>query len=169
MSLSSPTSRSGYRFSSDSSWPSVMMDEVGEDVFDDLSPCSPKPNCDLFSPTYQPEGALPRPALTRTRSISSGSSNGCQSPTYDNSRASSSSSSSVFATLPRRRKASMRKNLLKMLPGLNYSLEEEENTWDWWNTLTWMYCRHLGCKHVYWYVWKTSFSHPITSEAFRSR
>lgn len=132
MSLSSPTSRSGRRFSSDSSWPSVLTDEVGEDVFDDLSPCSPhKPNGDLFGSMFQPEGAPPRPGLARTRSISSGSSsNSCQSPTYDNSRVSSSSSaSSVFATLPRRgRKASMRKNLLKMLPGLNYSLEEEENT-----------------------------------------
>lgn len=125
MSLSSPTSRSGHRFSSDSSWLSALTDEIGEDVFDDLSPCSPKPNCDLF--TYQ----AARPTLSRTRSISSGSSNSCQSPTYDNSRVSSSSASSVFATLPRRgRKASMRKNLLKLLPGVNYSLEEEENTWD---------------------------------------
>lgn len=129
MSLSSPTSRSGHRFSSDSSWPSVLTDEVGEDVFDDLSPCSPhKPNCDLFNTMFQPEGVPLRPALSRTRSISSGSSsNSCQSPTWDNSRVSSSSSSSVFATLPRRgRKGSMRKNLLKLLPGLNYSLEEEE-------------------------------------------
>ncbi|KAK2849796.1 hypothetical protein Q7C36_008579 [Tachysurus vachellii] len=131
MSLSSPTSRSGRRFSSDSSWLSVLTDEVGEDVFEDLSPCSPhKPNCDLFNVMFQTEGAPPRPGLCRTRSISSGSSsNSCQSPTWDNSRVSSSCSSSAFATLPRRgRKASMRKNLLKLLPGLNYSLEEEETT-----------------------------------------
>lgn len=131
MSLSSPTSRSGLRFSSDSSWPSVLTDEVGEDVFEDFSPSSPhKANCDVFNAMFQPEGAPPRPGLCRTRSISSGSSgNGCQSPTWDNSRVSSSSSSSVFATLPRRgRKGSMRKNLLKLLPGLNYSVEEEETT-----------------------------------------
>ncbi|KAF7709755.1 cytohesin-interacting protein [Silurus meridionalis] len=131
MSLSSPTSRCGHRFSSDSSWLSVLTDEVSEDVFDDLSPCSPNtPNCDIFSTMFQPEGGPKRPTLSRTRSISSGSSsNGCQSPTWDNSRASSSSSSSVFATLPRRgRKASMRKSLLKLLPKLNYSLEEEETT-----------------------------------------
>ncbi|XP_053483428.1 cytohesin-interacting protein [Ictalurus furcatus] len=132
MSLSSPTSRSGHRFSSDSSWPSMLTDEVCEDVFDDLSPCSPhKINCELFPTIFQPEEAQPRPTLSRTRSISSGSSsNSCQSPTWDNKRTcSSSSSSSVFATLPRRgRKGSMRKNLLKLLPGLNYSLEEEETT-----------------------------------------
>ncbi|KAK3568287.1 hypothetical protein QTP86_003150 [Hemibagrus guttatus] len=130
MSLS-PTSRSELRFSSDSSWPSMLTDEVSEDVFEDFSPSSPhKPNCDVFSAMFQPEGAPPRPGLCRTRSISSGSSsNSCQSPTWDNGRVSSSYSSSVFATLPRRgRKGSMRKNLLKLLPGLNYSLEEEETT-----------------------------------------
>ncbi|MCI4378707.1 hypothetical protein PGIGA_G00218900 [Pangasianodon gigas] len=131
MSLSSPTSRSGRRFSSDSSWPSVLTDEIGEDVFDEPSPCSPhKPNCDLFSGMFQSEGAPLRQGLCRTRSISSGSSsNSCQSPTWDNSRMSTSSASSVFGTLPRRgRKGSMRKNLLKLLPGLKYSLEEEETT-----------------------------------------
>lgn len=86
-------------------------------VFDDTGSFSPT-RPDILN-LFQPDGAPPRKSLSRTRSISSGSS-GCQSPTYDEGRG------SVFGTLPRRgRKTSMRKNLLKYLPGLNHSVEEE--------------------------------------------
>ncbi|XP_062862332.1 cytohesin-interacting protein [Trichomycterus rosablanca] len=128
MSLMSPTGRCGQRFSSDSSCLSMVTDD-GEDaafhssVFDDFGSCSPtRPD---FLSLFQQDGPPARPTLSRTRSISSSSSS-CQSPTYDNGRALT--SSSLFGTLPRRgRKTSMRKNLLKYLPGLNHSVEEEAN------------------------------------------
>ncbi|KAL7882076.1 hypothetical protein AOLI_G00089250 [Acnodon oligacanthus] len=129
MSLSSPTSRRGLRFSSDSSCLSALTDD-SEDclspVFDDLSPFSPvEPSCGFFR-ELQPDVAPSRSALIRTHSISSGSS--CRSPTYDNSRPLS-IPNSVFGTLPRRgRRASMRKHILKFIPGLNHSVEEEETT-----------------------------------------
>ncbi|XP_072541124.1 cytohesin-interacting protein [Salminus brasiliensis] len=133
MSVSSPTGRCGQRFSSDSSCLSVLTDDSEDGafmspVFDDFSSLSPTdPGCGFFSKEFQPDQALPsRPTLTRTRSISSGSS--CQSPPWDNVRASS-AQSSVFGTLPRRgRRASMRKHILKFIPGLNHSVEEEEAT-----------------------------------------
>ncbi|XP_076858687.1 cytohesin-interacting protein [Brachyhypopomus gauderio] len=121
MSLSSPRGRHGRRFSSDSSCMSVFTDD-GEDVspavFEDASPTEP------YIDFFQADG-VPSKTLARTRSISSGSS-GCQSPPWEMDRASS-SSSSAFATLPRRgRKTSMRKQLLKFVPGLSHSVEEEE-------------------------------------------
>ncbi|XP_051761939.1 cytohesin-interacting protein [Ctenopharyngodon idella] len=124
MSLSSPMGHSGQRFSSDSSCRSIMTDD-SEDaafmspVFDDSSPFSPtEPNGGFF----QLEGGTLRP-LTRTRSISLTSSNSSLSPSWENS------SSSVFGTLPRRgRRGSVRKQLLKFIPGLNHSVEEEEGS-----------------------------------------
>ncbi|KAI4886554.1 hypothetical protein NFI96_027107 [Prochilodus magdalenae] len=129
MSLSSPTGRRGQRFSSDSSCLSALTDD-SEDllspVFDDLSPFSPLDPSYGFFKDFQPDGLPSRSALTRTHSISSGSS--CQSPTWDNRRPIS-MPNSVFGTLPRRgRRASMRKQILKFLPGLNHSVEEEEAT-----------------------------------------
>ncbi|XP_051564103.1 cytohesin-interacting protein-like isoform X2 [Myxocyprinus asiaticus] len=121
MSLSSPTGRSGQRFSSDSSCRSIMTDDSEDgaftsSVFDDLSPFSPTENAGFF----QLESG-PSRALTRTSSISFTSSNSSLSPCWDNS------SSSVFGTLPRRgRRGSVRKHLLKFIPGLNHSVEEEE-------------------------------------------
>lgn len=125
MSLSSPMSHSGQRFSSDSSCRSIMTDDSEDGafmspVFDDSSPFSPtEPNSCFF----QLEGGALRP-LTRTRSISLTSSNSSLSPSWENS------SSSVFGTLPRRgRRGSVRKHLLKFIPGLNHSVEEEECSW----------------------------------------
>ncbi|KTF84910.1 hypothetical protein cypCar_00028021 [Cyprinus carpio] len=122
LSLSSPTGRSGHRFSSDSSCRSIMTDDSEDaafmsSVFDDSSPFSPtEPNGGFF----RLEGGALRP-LTRTRSISLTSSNSSLSPSWENS------SSSMFGTLPRRgRKSSVRKHLLKFIPGLNHSVEEEE-------------------------------------------
>uniref|UniRef100_A0A673LPQ0 Cytohesin-interacting protein-like n=1 Tax=Sinocyclocheilus rhinocerous TaxID=307959 RepID=A0A673LPQ0_9TELE len=122
LSLSSPTGRSGQRFSSDSSCRSIMTDDSEDgafmsSVFDDSSPFSPtEPNGGFF----RLEGGALRP-LTRTRSISLTSSSSSLSPSWENS------SSSMFGTLPRRgRKSSVRKHLLKFIPGLNHSVEEEE-------------------------------------------
>ncbi|XP_066543044.1 cytohesin-interacting protein [Hoplias malabaricus] len=128
MSLPSPTGRCGQRFSSDSSCLSVLTDD-SEDllspVFFDHSPFSPIEQ-GFFCKEFQPEGAPSRPTLTRTHSVSNGSR--CQSPPCDNNRASN-GPSSLFGTLPRRRRReSMRKNILKYLPGLNHSVEEEETT-----------------------------------------
>ncbi|KAF4109201.1 cytohesin-interacting protein [Onychostoma macrolepis] len=124
LSLSSPTGRSGQRFSSDSSCRSIITDDSEDgafvsSVFDDSSPFSPnEPNGGFF----QLEGEALRP-LTRTRSISLTSSNSSISPSWENS------SSSMFGTLPRRgRKGSVRKHLLKFIPGLNHSVEEEEGS-----------------------------------------
>uniref|UniRef100_A0A673FQ89 Cytohesin-interacting protein-like n=1 Tax=Sinocyclocheilus rhinocerous TaxID=307959 RepID=A0A673FQ89_9TELE len=124
MSLSSPTGRSGQRFSSDSSYRSIMTDDSEDgafmsSVFDDSSPFSPtEPNGGFFQ---LERGAL-RP-LTRTRSVSLTSSNSSLSPSWENS------TSSMFGTLPRRgRKGSVRKHLLKFIPGLNHSVEEEEGS-----------------------------------------
>ncbi|XP_077071240.1 cytohesin-interacting protein [Siphateles boraxobius] len=124
MALSSPMGHSGQRFSSDSSCRSIMTDDSEDGtlmspVFDDPSPLSPTdPNGSFF----QLEGGVLRP-LTRTRSISLTSSNSSLSPTWENS------SSSMFGTLPRRgRRGSVRKHLLKFIPGLNHSVEEEEGS-----------------------------------------
>ncbi|XP_052003786.1 cytohesin-interacting protein [Xyrauchen texanus] len=123
ISLSSPTGRFGQRFSSDSSYHSIMTDDSEDgaftsSMFDDSSPFSPTENVGFF----QLEGG-PSRTLTRTRSISLTSSNSSLSPSWDIS----SSSSSMFGTLPRRgRKGSVRKHLLKFIPGLKHSVEEEE-------------------------------------------
>lgn len=126
MSLSSPMGHSGQRFSSDSSCRSIMTDDSEDGafmspVFDDPSPLSPtEPNGGFF----QLEGGALRP-LARTRSISLTSSNSSLSPSWENS------SSSMFGTLPRRgRRGSVRKHLLKFIPGLNHSVEEEEGSWN---------------------------------------
>ncbi|XP_056611053.1 cytohesin-interacting protein [Triplophysa dalaica] len=123
MSLLSPTGLSDQRFSSDSSCRSIVTD-YSEDgaflpsVFDDSSPFSPTVSNDGF---FQLDRGPLRP-LSRTRSISLTSSNSSLSPGWENS-------SSVFGTMPRRaRRGSIRKHLLKFIPGLNHSVEEEGNS-----------------------------------------
>ncbi|KAK1789072.1 hypothetical protein P4O66_015026 [Electrophorus voltai] len=127
MSISSPREQHSWRFSSDSSCMSIFTDDSEDGpsaVFDDTSPT--EPYLSFFGQDIQAEGVLPK-TLARTRSISSGSS-GCQSPPWDVGRPSS-NSSYAFATLPRRgRKSNMRKQLLKFVPGLSHSVEEEETT-----------------------------------------
>lgn len=122
MSLSSPMGRSGQRFSSDSSCRSIMTDDSEDgafmsSVFDDSSPLSLIESSGSF---FQLEVGALRP-ITRTRSISLTGSNSSLSPGWETSP------SSLFGTLPRRsRKGSVRKHLLKFIPGLNHSVEEEE-------------------------------------------
>ncbi|XP_012685745.1 cytohesin-interacting protein [Clupea harengus] len=143
MSLASPTSQRGLRFSSDSSFRSLLMSESEDGVFpspilDDCpSPFSP------LSPGDQPAffGGGPgtsfaatdrgpsRPTLTRTQSIGDGyrssiSSSDSSSPTWDANRA-----SSLFGTLPRKsRKGSIRQQIFRFMPGINHSVEEEEGS-----------------------------------------
>uniref|UniRef100_A0A4W5PPZ6 Cytohesin 1 interacting protein n=1 Tax=Hucho hucho TaxID=62062 RepID=A0A4W5PPZ6_9TELE len=132
-SLMSPMSLSGhsghrcYRFSSDSSCQSGMTEDSDlASVFGDLgsqSPCnvaSPDDSC-FFSRDFTEEPA----SLSRTRSSSLASSSrslSSPSPTWDASRA-----STLFGTLPRKaRRASVRKHILKFIPGFNHSVEEED-------------------------------------------
>lgn len=68
------------------------------------------------------EGAAARSSLRRHRSISLASS-GSMSPLWE-----SSSFSSSFGTLPRKsRRASVRKHLLRFIPGFHRAVEEEES------------------------------------------
>ncbi|KAG5833850.1 hypothetical protein ANANG_G00280270 [Anguilla anguilla] len=112
MSLASPAGRRGVRFSSDSSWRSVEEAEEGEEgVFGDVSPLST--DGDRFF----------RWDVPRERTTSLAGSSGSVSPSWDAVGA-----CSLFGTLPRRsRKGSVRKRLLKFIPGFNHSVEEEEN------------------------------------------
>ncbi|XP_041923220.1 cytohesin-interacting protein [Alosa sapidissima] len=118
ISLASPPSQRGMRFSSDSSCRSLLMSDSEDGispVFDDcnnpFSPLSPGGQSVFFAKGPH------RPALTRTRSISSGSPS--PSPTCDASRV-----TSLFGTLPRKgRKASVRQQFFKFI---NHSVEEEE-------------------------------------------
>ncbi|XP_024257928.1 cytohesin-interacting protein-like [Oncorhynchus tshawytscha] len=132
MSLSGHSGHRGHRFSSDSSCQSGMTEDSDlASVFGDLgspSPCSvasPDDSC-FFSRDFTEEGPLRPPAsLSRTRSgsLSSRSSSlSSPSPTWDASRV-----SSLFGTLPRKaRRASVRKHILKFIPGFNHSVEEED-------------------------------------------
>ncbi|KAL4608939.1 cytohesin-interacting protein-like [Arapaima gigas] len=118
---SSPTIWDGLRFSSDSSCRSVMTEE-SEDfgVFED--PHSPMDDGCFFPSDFPPRGA----SVSRSRSISlgSGGSSGPTSPSWDLP-----DTSSAFGTMPRRaRHGSVRKRILKFIPGLHRSVEEEETS-----------------------------------------
>ncbi|XP_029559221.1 cytohesin-interacting protein [Salmo trutta] len=133
MSLLSPSGHSdhcGHRFSSDSSCRSGMTEDSDlASVFGDLSspsPCnvaSPDDSC-FFSTDFPQEMPRAPASLSRPRSDSlAGSSGSLASPSWDPSRA----SSSLFGTLPRKaRRASVRKHILKFIPGFNHSVEEED-------------------------------------------
>ncbi|XP_026152346.1 cytohesin-interacting protein [Mastacembelus armatus] len=137
-SLSSPTTRCGQRFSSDSSYRSVMTDDSDQtSVFGDLnSPglCSAASTTDdscFFSRDFPPQDGSRRfstsssnrhQSLSRSSSSSLAGSSSSLSPSWDETRI-----SSLFGTLPRKaRRASVRKHILKLIPGLQRSVEEEE-------------------------------------------
>ncbi|XP_037644746.1 cytohesin-interacting protein [Sebastes umbrosus] len=140
-SLSSPIGRCGRRFSSDSSYRSAMTDDSDQaSVFDDLrspSPCSaPSTTTDDDDGCFFPKDF---PSQDGSRRFSSSSSrhhkslNRCSSSSLADSSSSLSPSweetriTSLFGTLPRKsRRASVRKHILKLLPGLQRSVEEEE-------------------------------------------
>ncbi|XP_056245593.1 cytohesin-interacting protein [Seriola aureovittata] len=138
-SLSSPTSRHlGRRFSSDSSYRSVMTDDSDQaSVFGDL--CSPGP-CSTTSTTddscffprdfpsqdssrrFSSSSSPHHQPLSRSSSSSFAGSSSSLSPSWEETRI-----SSLFGTLPRKgRRVSVRKHILKLIPGLQRSVEEEE-------------------------------------------
>ncbi|XP_041856857.1 cytohesin-interacting protein [Melanotaenia boesemani] len=136
--LSSPIGRCGRRFSSDSSNRSMLTDDSDQaSVFGDL--CSPSPSSAVsmsedgcfFSRDF-PSQDISRgvssssshhhQALSRSSSSSLAGSSSSLSPSWEEMR-----TSSLFGTLPRRaRKASVRKHIFKLIPGLQRSVEEEE-------------------------------------------
>ncbi|XP_022596590.1 cytohesin-interacting protein [Seriola dumerili] len=138
-SLSSPTSRHfGRRFSSDSSYRSVMTDDSDQaSVFGDLcspGPCSTTSTTDdscFFSRDFPSQDSSRRfsssssphhQPLSRSSSSSFAGSSSSLSPSWEETRI-----SSLFGTLPRKgRRVSVRKHILKLIPGLQRSVEEEE-------------------------------------------
>ncbi|XP_061926681.1 cytohesin-interacting protein [Entelurus aequoreus] len=132
---SSPRVPLSLRFSSDSSCRSGLTDDSDQgSVFGD--PSSPGP-CSAASGTQEEHFFSRRFSLTTGNHLqhiaghssssslasSSNSSISSQSPTWNESRI-----SSLFGTLPRRgKRTNVRKNILKLIPGLQHrSVEEEE-------------------------------------------
>ncbi|XP_008402207.1 cytohesin-interacting protein [Poecilia reticulata] len=135
--LGSPMGRRGRRFSSDSSYRSGMTDDSDQaSVFGDLNsptPYSASSTTDdgcFFSkdfplqdgPRRTSSSSLHHQALCRSSSSSLAGSSTSLSPTWEETRI-----SSLFGTLPRKsRRASVRKQIFKLIPGLQRSVEEEE-------------------------------------------
>ncbi|KAK5861197.1 hypothetical protein PBY51_022611 [Eleginops maclovinus] len=137
-SLSTHTGLGGRRFSSDSSYRSVMTEDSDQaSVFGDLcspSPCSAASTTDdscFFSRDFPLQESSRRfstssnhhhQSLCRSSSSSLAGSSSSLSPSWDETRI-----SSLFGTLPRKsRRASVRKHILKLIPGLQRSVEEED-------------------------------------------
>ncbi|XP_054888026.1 cytohesin-interacting protein [Poeciliopsis prolifica] len=130
--LASPMGRRGRRFSSDSSYRSGMTDDSDQaSVFGDVSSPSPysaasttDDGC-FFSkdfPLQDGPRSLHHQALCRSSSSSLAGSSTSLSPSWEETRI-----SSLFGTLPRKsRRASVRKQIFKLIPGLQRSVEEEE-------------------------------------------
>ncbi|MBN3277520.1 CYTIP protein, partial [Polyodon spathula] len=126
----SPALRFKHRFSSNSSCKSqlsVMTDDSDDQqyVFEDLaaSPCrQASVDDECFFPRDSNAMGV-KASVTRTRSVSLASSNSeSGSPSWDMP-----GNVGLFGTLPRKTKrGSVRKRLLKFIPGLNLSVEEEE-------------------------------------------
>ncbi|KAK5600244.1 hypothetical protein CRENBAI_003767 [Crenichthys baileyi] len=136
--LGSPIRRRGRRFSSDSSYRSGMTDDSDQaSVFGDLnspSPYSAASTTDdgcFFSRDFSLQdgsrrvsssSSLHHQAISRSSSSSLADSSTSLSPSWDEKRI-----SSLFGTLPRKgRRASVRKHIFKLIPGLQRSVEEEE-------------------------------------------
>ncbi|XP_059199161.1 cytohesin-interacting protein [Centropristis striata] len=136
--VSSPISRIGRRFSSGSSYRSVMSEDSDQaSVFGDLcspSPCSAASTTDdscFFSRDFPSRDSPCRlssgsghhhQSLARSSSSSLAGSSSSLSPSWEETRI-----TSLFGTLPRKsRRTSVRKHILKLLPGLQRSVEEEE-------------------------------------------
>ncbi|KAM3607501.1 uncharacterized protein V6R79_008895 [Siganus canaliculatus] len=138
----SPSGRRGQRFSSDSSYRSVMTDDSDQaSVFGDVtSPFSAASStddgCFFSSRDFLPQqdggsSSSTRSSsgrnqhhqpLGRSSSSSLAGSSSSLSPSWEETRI-----SSLFGTLPRKgRRASVRKHIFKILPGLQRSVEEEE-------------------------------------------
>ncbi|XP_033965877.1 cytohesin-interacting protein [Pseudochaenichthys georgianus] len=128
------------RFSSDSSYRSVMTEDSDQaSVFGDLcspSPCSAASTTDdscFFSRDFPAQNGSRRfstssnhhhQSLGRSSSssLAGSSSSSSISPSWEETRI-----SSLFGTLPRKsRRTSVHKHILKLIPGLQRSVEEEE-------------------------------------------
>ncbi|KAM9344191.1 cytohesin-interacting protein [Pholidichthys leucotaenia] len=135
--LNSPIGRFGRRFSSDSSFRSVSTDDGDlASVFGDV--CSPSP-CSAVSTTDEgcffsrdfsqlestgrssSSSSYHHQALSRSSSSSLASSTSSLTQSWEDTRI-----SSLFGTLPRKGKRGVRKNILRLIPGLQRSVEEEE-------------------------------------------
>ncbi|KAM4731122.1 cytohesin-interacting protein [Anableps anableps] len=135
--LGSLMGRRGRRFSSDSSYRSGMTDDSDQaSVFGDLgspSPYSAASTTDdscFFSKDFplqdgsrrMSSSSLHHQTISRSSSSSLASSSTSLSPSWDETRI-----SSLFGTLPRKsRRASVRKQIFKLIPGLQRSVEEED-------------------------------------------
>ncbi|XP_061697543.1 cytohesin-interacting protein [Syngnathoides biaculeatus] len=128
----SPMGHRSLRFSSDSSYRGLMMDDSDQgSVFGDLSspsPCGVIQDDNFFCRRYSSSSSHLHHTIGRSSSSSlassSGSSVGSQSPTWDRARV-----SSLFGTLPRKgKRTNVRKNILKLIPGLHQRSVEEEET-----------------------------------------
>lgn len=132
--LGSPMGRRGRRFSSDSSYRSGLTEDSDQaSVFGDLSSPSPfsaasttDDGC-FFSRDFSLQdksrsSSFQHQAISRSSSSSLAGSSTSLSPSWDETRI-----SSLFGTLPRKtRRASVRKQIFKLIPGLQRSVEEEE-------------------------------------------
>ncbi|CAG5865536.1 unnamed protein product [Menidia menidia] len=136
--LRSPIGRCGRRFSSDSSYRSATTDDSDQaSVFGDLSSPSPYSAASTTddgcffskdfpsqdgSRSFSSSSSHPHQALSRSSSSSLAGSSSSLSPSWEEMR-----TSSLFGTLPRKsRRASVRKHIFKLIPGLQRSVEEEE-------------------------------------------
>nr|XP_057938092.1 cytohesin-interacting protein [Doryrhamphus excisus] len=132
----SPRDHRSLRFSSNSSYRSVMTDDSDQgSVFGDVS--SPSP-CSAASTAQEEHFFSQRFSFTSghyfcqtvgrssssSLASSSSSSISSQSPTWNETR-----SSTLFGTLPRKgKRTNVRKNILKLIPGLHQRSVEEEET-----------------------------------------
>ncbi|XP_041663123.1 cytohesin-interacting protein [Cheilinus undulatus] len=130
--LDSPAGRYSRRFSSGSSFRSVMTDSSDQvSVFGDVSSPSPFSETSTASdrcffpgdfPSHDNSSQHHHQLLCRSSSSSLASSNSSLStPPWEETRI-----SSLFGTLPRKGRRSVRKNIFKLIPGLQRSVEEDE-------------------------------------------
>lgn len=143
-SLCSSAGRYGLRISSGSSFRSAVTDDSDHtSVFGDVgspgpfsaasttddgcffSSLSSQESNRRFSSSSSPNNQRHHQSLGRTGSSTlgdSGSSSSSMSPSWEETRI-----STLFGTLPRKsRKATVRKHIFKLIPGLQRSVEEEE-------------------------------------------
>ncbi|KAJ0070369.1 hypothetical protein NL108_007694 [Boleophthalmus pectinirostris] len=126
--ISSTSGRRGRRFSSDSSYRSTMTEDSDQaSVFGDVYSPSPfsaaitDDNC-FFSNNFSSQSQRFPSASALSSSSSLAGSSSSLSPAWDEAKV-----SSIFGTLPRKsRRTSVRKHILKLLPGLQSSVEEED-------------------------------------------
>ncbi|KAJ0005706.1 hypothetical protein NQD34_015600 [Periophthalmus magnuspinnatus] len=126
--VNSPIGRWGRRFSSDSSYRSSMTEDSDQtSVFGEtysphpLSAAITDDNC-FFSNNFSTQSQRFPSASAFSSSSSLAGSSSSLSPAWDEMKV-----SSIFGTLPRKgKRASVRKHILKLLPGLQSSVEEED-------------------------------------------